>query len=129
MWRRVDLVWSDVSEERIASIFRVEKSASEEPAADCSHLFTLVSRSRIIYPEDGGDTFLRNVASHKIYTAPHPEDGILHNHRRENLKSYIETKFICFVVWRSVQLWVDQLHTCKLVYQSDHLGNVYTLIR
>jgi hypothetical protein len=32
MWRRVDLVWTDVSEEHIASIFRVEKSASEEPA-------------------------------------------------------------------------------------------------
>jgi hypothetical protein len=32
MWRRVDLVWTDVSEERIASILRVEKSASEEPA-------------------------------------------------------------------------------------------------
>jgi hypothetical protein len=32
MWRRVDLVWTDVSEERIASIFRVEKSACEEPA-------------------------------------------------------------------------------------------------
>jgi hypothetical protein len=32
MWRRVDLLWTDVSEERIASIFRVEKSASEEPA-------------------------------------------------------------------------------------------------
>jgi hypothetical protein len=32
MWRRVDLVWTDVSEERIVSIFRVEKSASEEPA-------------------------------------------------------------------------------------------------
>jgi hypothetical protein len=32
MWRRVDLVWIDVSEERITSIFRVEKSASEEPA-------------------------------------------------------------------------------------------------
>jgi hypothetical protein len=30
--RRVDVVdWTDVSEERIASIFRVEKSASEEP--------------------------------------------------------------------------------------------------
>jgi hypothetical protein len=24
------------------------------------------------YPEDGGDTFLRNVGSHKIYTASHP---------------------------------------------------------
>jgi hypothetical protein len=32
MWRRVDLVWTDVSEERIASIFRVQKSVSEEPA-------------------------------------------------------------------------------------------------
>jgi hypothetical protein len=31
-WRRVGLVWTDVSEERIASIFRVEKSASKEPA-------------------------------------------------------------------------------------------------
>jgi hypothetical protein len=32
MWRSVDVVWTDVSEERIASIFRVEKFASEEPA-------------------------------------------------------------------------------------------------
>jgi hypothetical protein len=32
MWHRVDLVWSDVSEERFASIFRVEKSAYEKPA-------------------------------------------------------------------------------------------------
>jgi hypothetical protein len=39
MWRRVDLVWTDVSEERIASIFRVEKSSSGEPAwsGGCSH--------------------------------------------------------------------------------------------
>jgi hypothetical protein len=32
MWHRVDLVWTEVSGERIASIFRVEKSAREEPA-------------------------------------------------------------------------------------------------
>jgi hypothetical protein len=31
MWRRVYLVWTDVSEERMTSILRVEKSASEEP--------------------------------------------------------------------------------------------------
>jgi hypothetical protein len=24
------------------------------------------------YPEGGGDTFLRNVGSHKVYTVPHP---------------------------------------------------------
>jgi hypothetical protein len=37
MWRRVVLVWTDVSEERIASVFRVDKSAKEEPAwaGDC----------------------------------------------------------------------------------------------
>jgi hypothetical protein len=56
MWGRVDLVWPDVTEERIASIFRVEKSANEEPAWS--------TRRHI------------------------PEDGILHSHRRENLKSY-----------------------------------------
>jgi hypothetical protein len=33
VWRRVDVVdWTDVSEDRIASIFRVEKSASEVAA-------------------------------------------------------------------------------------------------
>jgi hypothetical protein len=32
MWRRVDLVWTDDSEERIASIFRVERFASEGAA-------------------------------------------------------------------------------------------------
>jgi hypothetical protein len=35
------------------------------------------------------DTFLRNVYLHNISTRRHiPEDGILHSHRRENLKSY-----------------------------------------
>jgi hypothetical protein len=33
MWRCVDLALTDVLEERIASIFRVEKSASGEPAS------------------------------------------------------------------------------------------------
>jgi hypothetical protein len=32
MWRRVELVWTDVSEERINSIFKEEKSTSEESA-------------------------------------------------------------------------------------------------
>jgi hypothetical protein len=32
MWRCVDLVLADISEEFIASIFKVDNSASEEPA-------------------------------------------------------------------------------------------------
>jgi hypothetical protein len=49
MWSRVELVKTKVSEERIASIFRVEKSANEKPAV-CSYLFTLVPLSPIFLP-------------------------------------------------------------------------------
>jgi hypothetical protein len=50
VWHRVDVVdWTDVSEDIIASIFRLEKS------------------------EDRGDKILRNVGSiDHIYTVPHP---------------------------------------------------------
>jgi hypothetical protein len=70
MWCRVVLVWTDVSEHRITSIFRVEESASEEPerASSCSWFLA----RRFFYPEDGGNTFLRIVDSHKNYMAPHP---------------------------------------------------------
>jgi hypothetical protein len=38
---------------------------------------------------DGGEKFLRN-AGYRIPTRCHiPEDGILHSHRRENLKSHV----------------------------------------
>jgi hypothetical protein len=36
----------------------------------CSHLLTPVPRWLFLYPEDGGDMFLRNVDLHNIYTAP-----------------------------------------------------------
>jgi hypothetical protein len=46
MWRRLDLVWTYVSEECIVSIFRVEKIRErEQVAADYNHL--LVPHSRI----------------------------------------------------------------------------------
>jgi hypothetical protein len=40
-----------------------------QSAAICSGLF--LARG-LFYPEVGGDTFLGNVDSHKIYMAPHP---------------------------------------------------------
>jgi hypothetical protein len=51
MWRRVDLMWTDVSEEHV-SIFRVEKSVSEEPAWAKSPRWFFAHR--FFYPEDGG---------------------------------------------------------------------------
>jgi hypothetical protein len=53
MWRCVELASIDVSEECIASIFRVEKSASGELPWESGY--------RLFYNEDGGDTSLRNV--------------------------------------------------------------------
>jgi hypothetical protein len=54
--------------------------------ATCSRWF--LTRG-FFYPEDGGDTFLQNVGSHKNYSLHIPENGILHSHRRENLKFYM----------------------------------------
>jgi hypothetical protein len=70
MWRRVDLVWTDISEKRIASIFKVETSASLQSAVTCSRWF--LGRG-FFSSEDGGDMFLRNVGLHKFYAASHPK--------------------------------------------------------
>jgi hypothetical protein len=70
MWRCVDVGLTDVSEERIVSIFKVEKSPLS--LFLYSWLFRLVAQSAatysrwfnalgFFYPEDGGDTFLLNV--------------------------------------------------------------------
>jgi hypothetical protein len=66
MLRRVALVRTDVSEELIASIIRVIR-IDEVEALRYSKTSVLTRATR------------RNI----------PEDGILHSHRRENLKSYI----------------------------------------
>jgi hypothetical protein len=51
-------------------------------------VFWDVAPCRFFYPEDGGHTFLRNVGSHILYTAPHPRRRYSSSHRCENLKSY-----------------------------------------
>jgi hypothetical protein len=53
MWRRVDILLTDVSEERIASIF--SSCRLQVPAHAGSSLVDF------LYPEDGGDTFIRNI--------------------------------------------------------------------
>jgi hypothetical protein len=84
MWRRVDLVWTDVSEQRIASVLRVEKSASEEPPVHAGFSFADFSTMKM----EVICSFETSV--HARSTRRHiPEDDILHSHRRENLKSYL----------------------------------------
>jgi hypothetical protein len=71
MWRQVDLVWTDLSEERFAYIFRVEKSASEKPAWAGGSILLLARR--FFCPENVGDMFLRYIGSYKISTSQKTE--------------------------------------------------------
>jgi hypothetical protein len=75
----VGLIRTDVSEDRIASIFRVnecEQVQSEtissciggDSRLDCFALYLLA----LVHPEDGGDRILRNVGSYKSHTASSP---------------------------------------------------------
>jgi hypothetical protein len=88
MWRCVDLLWTDASEERVTYTFRVEKSAIEEPtwAGGCR----LSHQSKTVFSDF---STLKMEAIHSSETSIHtkstrrriPEDGILHSHRREHL--------------------------------------------
>jgi hypothetical protein len=75
MWRRVDLFWTDVSEEHITSNLRVEKSNGDSV---CSHLLTDFSTLKL-------ETIRSSETSvQKRSTRRHiPEDGILHGHLRK----------------------------------------------
>jgi hypothetical protein len=87
--RRVVLVRADVSEERATSIFR--------------------------YREDGGDTFIRNVGS-QLHGATSQKTAIF-SHRRENLKSYKESRILCVVPRRLVPYYCN-FHLSRRVKQS-----------
>jgi hypothetical protein len=41
------------------------------PEGCIASIFMKKSSLAVFYPEDGGDAFLRNLGSRKIYTAPH----------------------------------------------------------
>jgi hypothetical protein len=84
IWRRVGLVWTDVSEEGIASIFRVEKSASEEPAWAGPQPLSLQPPAQAGSSRADFSTLkMEAICSsetlvHTRYTRRHiPEDGIL----------------------------------------------------
>jgi hypothetical protein len=71
MLRRVALVRTDVSEERIASIIKVTNGELGTTLAITSKRSTLGRNSdrRFCHPDDGGDTFFRNACSYKSHTA------------------------------------------------------------
>jgi hypothetical protein len=79
MLRRVPLVRTDVSEEHIASIVRTKRISELGKIVFFRRELRLLGIANVVpsspilvNPDDGGDTFLRNVASDKIHTVSHP---------------------------------------------------------
>jgi hypothetical protein len=67
MWRRVVLVRTDVSEERIAYIIRATR------VGDIGTTLALTkNRSTLRHPDDRDDKFLPNVGSYKSHAGSHP---------------------------------------------------------
>jgi hypothetical protein len=91
VWRRVDVVdWTDVSEDRTSDPTYCSSMGRlliglvlQLPAQAGSSLadFSTLKMEAI----QSSETSVQSTTSTRHHT---PEDGILHSHRRENLKSY-----------------------------------------
>jgi hypothetical protein len=75
MWRRLDLVKSDVSEERVAFFFGVD-----------------------FLPSRRGDTLFRNVEFYKTQTCHIPEEDVFHSSTTDNrareVKMYVTLTYL-----------------------------------
>jgi hypothetical protein len=129
MWRCVVLVLTDVSEERIASIFRVEKSTSEEPVWPGGCRLSHHSEITIYIGNEKSETECRphgkpfftlkmeairssETSVNTRTTQYHiPEDDILHSHRFESLKSYISIMFVSITKTSSIEKIIQVLES------------------
>jgi hypothetical protein len=82
MCRRVDLVWTVASSLLATSRWFLARG--------------------FFYPQDGGDTFLRNVGSHNIYTVPHPR-------RRHSSVTAVKTSYPTEYLISSINSMIEYL--------------------
>jgi hypothetical protein len=91
MWiaSRIIVSYSRKMPQSNLTAFQLERKGNKtQSAATCSRRFLAHG---FLYPEDGGDTFLRNVGSHKIYIEPHPRRW--HSSKRNKLVIIVVMKW------------------------------------
>jgi hypothetical protein len=91
MWRRVDVV-----NRRFGGMYRLHLQS----AATCTRW---IHNRGFFYPEDGGDTYHRNVGSHKIYTAPYPRRQ--HSSLNYTVRKIIPSQFYNHVFVFTRTIW------------------------
>jgi hypothetical protein len=91
MWHRADVVLTDVLEERVASIFRVEGKIRKSASGLLAPVLTVsLLEDFLIFPSTLNMEAIRSSKTSVNTTSTWchiPEDCFLHSHRRENLKS------------------------------------------
>jgi hypothetical protein len=123
MWSHVDLMWTNVSEESIASILRVEKSASEEPAwaGGCTlHAGSLFADFSTLKMEAIRSS---ETSVHTRTTRRHiPEDSILQAHHHEKLKSYIlQLHYTAKCQYNKIMQVTNHIHYNKIILHRKTL--------
>jgi hypothetical protein len=94
MLRRVALVGTDVSEERIASFIRVTRIGELGTTLSVtSNRSTLRSSPILVTQMMKAIRYSKTWVLTKATRRNFPEVGIRHSHRRENLKSYVISLF------------------------------------
>jgi hypothetical protein len=86
MWSRVAYVRTYVSEERITSAIRVTRIGEIGTTLAATNNWSVLRKIQLIVTANA-NIFLWKVDSYKSHRHHIQEDGILHGHRLENLKS------------------------------------------
>jgi hypothetical protein len=120
MSRRVDLLWTDFLEEQIASIFRVEKSADEEPAlaGGCSQLPLLLHNLAT-------DCLPRICLRGNLFTDTLPSNGQYAVFRKYNFMTYLRYHRTMICVPKKVSVFFVQRWGSQFVMIS---GSYFVLL-
>jgi hypothetical protein len=127
-WRRLALVRTYISEERIAYINGVERISevgtlavtrnwNTQHASVASYYQQFSQLADSFHPDDGCDTFFKNSVILRATRRHSLDDVIIHSHRHETLKSY---KFLisCFPLY-SIE--------CRFIRSDKNTASLFDL--